>query len=120
MLYKVEFAAVLQRLNSWRVEVIGQLRDPSRHAEALTLKLQLDAAIAAPEFCGRHQISPEAIVTVLPDLRTMTPSCAYRVVEDNETDNQADWVELEINDYHLELSPGDIIIENSAAKPPPL
>ena len=114
------FAAVLQRLNSWREDVIGQLRDSSDHAEALTLKLQLDNAIATLELCERYRISPEATVTVLPDLRTMTPSCAYRVVEDNETDNQADWIELEINDYHLELSPGDIIIENSAAKMPSL
>ena len=107
------FAMVLQRLNLWREEVFVQLRDPLVHAEALTLKLQFDAAIAALEFCQRHQISPEAPVTVLPDLKTQTPSSTFRVAEDHESDDKANWVELEINNWHLELYPGDIIIEQS-------
>jgi len=115
MPHHVEFTAVLQRLNSWREEVLVQLRDPPRHTETLALKLQLDDAIAALELCERYQIRPEATVTVLPSLKTMTPSCAYRIAEDNESDNQAEWVELEINDYHFELSTGDIIIENQVA-----
>lgn len=108
-----EFATVLQRLSLWREEVFARLRDPSVHAEALTLKLQLDAAIAALEFFERYQIKPNAPVTVLPDLKTQSPSSAYRVAEDHESDNQANWVELEINEWHLELHPGDIIIEQS-------
>ncbi len=111
MPHKREFAAVLEKLNLWRDEVLVQLRDPLAHAETLTLKLQLDAAIAALEFCERHQIRPEAPVTVLPDLKTQSPSSAFRIAEDHESDNKANWVELEINDWHLELSPGDIIIE---------
>ena len=106
-----DFVMVLQRLHLWREETLVQLRDSSVHAEALTLKVQLDAAIAALEFCERYQVKPEAPVTVLPDLKTQTPSSAFRVAEDHESDNKANWVELEINDWHLELSPGDIIIE---------
>ena len=108
-----DFAMVLQRLHLWREETLVQLRDPSAHAEALTLKLQLGAAIAALELCQRYQIRPEAPVTVLPDLKTQSPSSAFRVAEDHESDNKANWVELEINGWHLELYPGDIIIEQS-------
>ena len=32
-------------------------------------------------------------------------------MEDHETDDRTQWVELEIAGYHLELSPGDIVIE---------
>ena len=109
--HKTDFTAVIHKLNSWREEAISRLRDPSAHAEALALKHQLDSAIAALELCQRFQIRPDAPATVLPDLRTMTPSCAYRVMEDQETDDRTQWVELDIEGYHLELSPGDIIIE---------
>ena len=90
---------------------MARLRDPEDHSEALALKRELDTAIAALELCQRFQIRPDAPVTVLPDLRMMTPSCAYRVMEDRETDNWAHWVEMEIEGHHFELSPGDIIIE---------
>ncbi len=113
MHHNIEFGVVLQRLNLWREESVVQLRDPSNRAEALTLKLQLDAAIAALEFCERYQIKPDAPVTILPGLKTRSPSSAYRVAEDHESDNKANWVELEVNGWHLELYPGDIIIENS-------
>ena len=106
-----DFTTVLQRLILWREAGFAQLRDPSVHAEALALKLELDAAIAALGFCEHYQIKPDAPVTVLPNLKTQSPSSAYRVAEDHESDNQANWVELEINDWHLELYPGDIIIE---------
>jgi len=109
--HRTDFTAVIHRLGRWRVDVITQLRDPAAHAEALALKRELDAAIAALELCQRFQIRPEGRVTMLPDLLTMTPSCAYRVMEDQETDDRAQWVELEVEGYHLELSPGDIIIE---------
>ena len=110
---RLNFTAVIHKLGLWREDAIAQLRDPTTHTEGSVLKCQLDAAIAALELCQHIQISPSASVTVLPDLQTMTPSCAYRVVEDNETDNQVDWVELEINGKHLELSPGDIVIEQT-------
>jgi hypothetical protein len=87
------------------------LRDPQGHADAMRLKRQLDAAVAALEMCQRFQIRPEGRVTVLPNLQTMTPACSYRVCEDNETDNPAEWIELRIDGERLELSPGDIVIE---------
>ncbi len=113
MSQKHDFTTVLQRLSLWRDEVLVQLRAPLGDTEALTLKLDLDAAIAALKFCERYQIRPEAPVTVLPELKTRSPSSAFRVAEDHESDNQANWVELEINEWHLELYPGDIIIEQS-------
>ena len=109
--HRLDFTGVIHKLSLWREDAVAQLRDPQAHAGALALKRQLDSAIAALELCQRFQIRPEAPVTVLPDLRTMTPSCAYRVVEDNETDDRAHWVELEIEGKRLELSPGDIVIE---------
>lgn len=111
MQHRLDFKTVIHKLDLWREDAVAQLRDPQTHAEALMLKRQLDVAIAALELCQRFQIKPEGRVTVLPDLGTMTPSCAYRIMEDQETDNRAQWVELEIEGYHLELSPGDIIIE---------
>lgn len=88
-----------------------QLRDPETHAAALTLKRQLDDAIACLELCQQFQIMPDAKVTVLPTLQTMSPSCSYRVMEDHETDTQAHWTELAIGGYHLELFPNDMVIE---------
>lgn len=111
MQHRLNFTTVIHKLDLWREDAVAQLRDPQAHAEALTLKRQLDAAIAALELCQRFQIRPDAPMTALPNLGTMTPSCAYRVVEDQETDDRAQWVELEIEGYHLELSPGDIVIE---------
>ena len=109
--HRTDFTDVIQKLVLWRKDTVARLRDPSTHAEALALKHQLDSAISALELCQRFQIRPDGLVTVLPGLRTMTPSCAYRVMEDQETDDRTQWVELEIEGYHLELSPGDIIIE---------
>ena len=109
--HRTDFATVILKLGSWRADAVARLREPEAHAEALALRRELDAAIAALELCQRFQIRPDARVTVLPDLGTMTPSCAYRVMADQETDDRTQWVELEIEGYHFELSPGDIIIE---------
>lgn len=109
--HKTDFTAVIQKLTLWRADAVTRLRDPIARAGDLALKRELDAAITALELCQRFQIGPNSIVTTLPDLQTMTPSCAYRLVEDGETDDQTHWVELEIEGRHFELSPGDVIIE---------
>jgi len=109
--HRTDFTAVIQKLTSGREEALVRLRDPEAHAEVLALKRELDSAIAALELCHRFQIRPEGRVTVLPDLLTMTPSCAYRVMGDQETDDWAHWAELEVEGLRLELSPDDIIIE---------
>jgi len=108
---ETDFLAVILKLGLWREEAVIRLRDPETHAEALALKRELDAAIAALELCQRFQIWPNSVVTTLPDLQTMTPSCAYRIAEDGESDDRAYWTELEIEGKHFELSPGDVIIE---------
>ena len=109
--HRLDFTEVSGKLRAWHEETIMQLRDPETHAAALRLKRQLDDALACLDLCQQFQIQPGAKVTVLPDLQTMSPSCSYRVMKDNETDNQEHWTELAIDDYHLELFPGDMVIE---------
>ena len=109
--YPLDFTEVSVKLMAWQGETLTLLRDPETHMAALTLKRQIDDALACLDLCQQFQIRPGAKVTVLPDLQTMTPSCSYRVMEDNETDNQAHWTELAIDSYHLELFPGDMVIE---------
>ena len=109
--HPLDFTEVCGKLRVWQEETVMLLRDPETHIAALALKRQLDDAFACLELCQQFQIRPGAKVTVLPDLQTMTPSCSYRVMEDHETDNQAHWSELSIDNYHLELFPGDMVIE---------
>lgn len=87
---------LIQKLSLWRADAVTRLRDPVAHAGAVAFKHELDAAIAALELCQRFQIGPNSIVTALPDLQTMTFSCAYQVAEDGETDDQTHWVKLEV------------------------
>ncbi len=105
-----EFEQIISKLRAWRDEVIVQLRSSETREEALKLKLQLDAAIGALEFCQRFDVRTNSRVTVLPDTKTQTPSSVYRVLEDHETEERAYWVELEINGEPFHLYPGDMII----------
>jgi hypothetical protein len=98
----ISYATVLERLRLWRETALAQLAE-SR--DVLPLKLELDAAITLLELCERVQLHPRDRVTVLPELRTRSPSSVYRVAEDNETDDRAHWRVLD-----LELSSGDVII----------
>ena len=107
----IDFGEVISGLALWREEILSDLRSQETHASALALKRQIDTAIACLEMCERFDIHPTASVTVLPDLQTMSPSCAYRVVEDGETDDKQHWTEFKVAGNCLTLTPGDIIIE---------
>ncbi|MGI4790870.1 MAG: hypothetical protein ACRYFS_18720 [Janthinobacterium lividum] len=112
-MHEVKFTEVISKLISWREEALSDLRTPETHAAGLILKRQLDDAIAQLELCQRFQIRPSEKITILPNLRTMSPSSSYRLIEDNETDNPKYWIEFKVDGEYFRLMPGDIIIEQS-------
>ncbi|MGE8555467.1 MAG: hypothetical protein ACN6OB_16230 [Chryseobacterium jejuense] len=76
----------------------------------LQLKKELSDAIHLLEMFDCYQISKKTIdmILELPDSRTGYSE--YRIMNDCESDDPAQWIELKINDKKIKLSEGDIII----------
>ncbi|SDI31536.1 hypothetical protein [Chryseobacterium jejuense] len=77
----------------------------------LQLKKELSDAIHLLEMFDYYQISKKTIdmILELPDSRTGYSD--YRIMNDCESDDPAQWIELKINDKKIKLSEGDIIIK---------
>lgn len=108
----IQFDEVVERLRQWRDTALEQLRDPASKSEALRRKLQLDDAIDCLRLCERYQIRPDATVVRLPEPQTKSPSCEYRVVEDQETERREHWIEVMINGVPLRPVPGSLVVES--------
>ncbi|BAP31222.1 uncharacterized protein CHSO_2185 [Chryseobacterium sp. StRB126] len=74
------------------------------------LKKELSNVIHLLEVFDRFQISKKTIDAIfeLPDSHTGYSD--YRIMNDCESDDPMQWVELKINDENIKLSEGDIII----------
>ena len=69
-------------------------------------------AIGLLELCQEHDIFPTSRVLVLPPPLTLTPSSEYRLIEDNETEDRQNWIEVKVNGQFVRPLPGSIIIES--------
>ncbi|MBP2617804.1 hypothetical protein [Chryseobacterium jejuense] len=74
------------------------------------LKKELSDTIHVLDIFDCYQISKKTIDTIfeLPDSHTGYSD--YRIMNDCESDDPTQWVELKINDEKIKLSEGDIII----------
>ena len=110
MKHRMRFDAVLPVLNAQQAAVVAQLReagDAQREA-LLTLKRQLDQAVACLQFCEQHQIHPDAQVQMLP-----WPGehfGGFVITEVNEDDHPVDTA-LTAGGAVLRLYAGDLLIE---------
>lgn len=76
----------------------------------LLLKRELSDAIHLMELFDRYQISKKTIDTVLELPDSNTGYSDYRIMNDCESDDPAQWIELSINNEKIRLSEGDVII----------
>src|ERR1700733_14136588 len=103
------FKSVLLKLRSWRSEVIQGLADLGMPHETVQLKAELDRAIACLEFCQEHDVRSSSRVLVIPNPSTMTPSSEFRLIEDNETEDREQWIEVKMNGQFIRPLPGSLI-----------
>jgi len=78
------------------------------------MKRELDRAIECLEFCQKYDIRTNSSVIVIPNPVTMTPSSEFRLIEDNETDDRQQWLEVSVNGEFIRPFPGSLIIERIA------
>lgn len=76
----------------------------------IALKSELSDVIHLLDMFNHYQISKKTIdtITELPD--SPTGYSDYRIMNDCESDDPAQWVELKINEKNIRLSEGDILI----------
>ncbi len=117
---EVKFTEVLGKLNRWRHELVEQMRNPSTNQyareEVLQLKVQLDQAIGCLQLCERYQILLSSKVTEIP-LPKHGHLSEYHLMEDCESTDRDDWVEVEVNGKPVQPSSGALIVEKSQAFP---
>lgn len=93
------------------IEKLNNLISKGIDQEAnVQLKKELSELVHLLDISHRYQISKNTIDTifVLPDSNTGYSD--YRIINDCESDNPAQWAELKINDEDVRLSEGDVII----------
>ena len=100
---------VISRLRGWLEESMQLLRNSADKEVASSRKLELDRAIACLELCELHRVDPMRAVVLLPDQETCSPSSEFRVIEDHESDNWEDWVEVQVDGEPVRPFPGDVI-----------
>lgn len=105
------FDEIIERLREWKETLSELLKEPASGTEGWTLKLQIEDAIACLRLCETHRIHPRSKVIKLPDPRTMSPSCEYRLMEDQESDRRTDWIEVLMEGEPIRPTPGSLLIE---------
>ncbi|WP_160139604.1 hypothetical protein [Chryseobacterium sp. c4a] len=75
------------------------------------LKEELSETVHLLDMFNGYQISKKTVdmILELPDFRTGYSD--YRIINDCESDDPKQWVELNINNENVRLSDGDIIIK---------
>lgn len=74
------------------------------------LKKELSDLIHLLDLFDHYQISKTTIDTLFELPHSNTGYSDYRIINDCESDDPAQWIELKINDEKIKLSEGDIII----------
>jgi len=108
---KIDYNDIIRLLKSESESVVEQLR-ADRTERLLSRKKNIDNAIKWLEKGMKNQISPDAIVLLIPERITQTPSSEFRIIEDHESDAKEFWTEVRLNDKELRPSPGDFLIVN--------
>ena len=108
---KTNYDLVINYLESRIDELVNEIKARKKD-QIINEKLQFDMAIKWLKKGMQYQIDPNSAVTILPNLKTSTPSSEYRIIEDHESDDQMSWEEVKINGTELRPNPGDFIIEN--------
>jgi hypothetical protein len=100
--------AVIQHLESWRDDVIRELRDGAPE-DRVRLKVAIEQATNLLRFAEEWKITPACRVYELPWHGSGYTD--YRIICDHESDNRDYWTEVERDGEKVWLSPGDLIIE---------
>ena len=74
------------------------------------LKKELSELMYLLAISDRYQISKKTIDTMLELPDSNTGYSDYRIINDCESDDPAQWIEIRINNKEIRLSEGDIII----------
>jgi hypothetical protein len=105
---------LLQEKSSSLEKLILESKNNSEKAELIGNKNLIKYSIEMLKKCNKYNISPSSVFTQLPKRICQSPSSSYRIIEDQESDNKNDWVEVHIENKQfnrIELGDGDITIE---------
>jgi len=102
---------VLGYLQTWRSQVLEEIRTNSGDPHAVDLKIEIETALKCLEFCQKHGILKIRSAVTLPDLQTMTASSEFRIIEDHESENRNHWAEVFVNGTAVRPIPGSVVVE---------
>ncbi|QQS07108.1 MAG: hypothetical protein IPK50_09475 [Fibrobacterota bacterium] len=107
----MNFTIIKQKLDCIRNDCISSLRAKKSEA-ALEEKKAIDALISLVRWAELYDIQPNSTVIRLPNSLIQSPSSAFRIIDDNETENRQNWTDLTRTSEAFFLQPGDILIKN--------
>ncbi|MDN3693593.1 hypothetical protein QWZ06_15505 [Chryseobacterium tructae] len=94
------------------IEKLNDLISNEAHTEStIQLKKELSEAVYVLDIFDRYQISKKTIDMILELPDSHTGYSDYRIINDCESDDVKQWVELNINNENIRLSDGDLIIK---------
>jgi len=102
---------VIEKLNNWLNEVRAQLTESPKNIELHELASQIDLAIQNIQLCEKYGILPKSIIKQLPAQLCKSQSSDYRILEDLESENREQWIEVSINSEPIRLNDGDLVIQ---------
>ncbi|MBK8801179.1 MAG: hypothetical protein IPN71_03820 [Fibrobacteres bacterium] len=108
---RMNFLIINQKIERIRSECISNLRI-QKTKEALEDKKSLDELVSLVRWAELHNIQPNSTVICLPNLTIQSPSSAFRIIDDNETESRNLWTDLTQIDNKFFLQTGDIVLKN--------
>ncbi|MEM6272659.1 MAG: hypothetical protein AAF998_24820 [Bacteroidota bacterium] len=103
---EINYESLIRLLNLESEKVIEQLRINNTH-ELVIEKRNIDNGIKWLKKGMENQIDPNLHLHTLPEPATKTPSSAFRLVEDHESDDKNYWTEVKFNNAEVRPMPGD-------------
>lgn len=107
---------VISHLHSEMQNVENKLTSRYNHSKNLSYKIQIENAIKCLEACEKFKILPQKVMNITELPKQNTGYAEYRIMNDCETENRKNWIELidEERKELIRLLPKDIIIERKA------
>lgn len=90
--------------------ITNSIKNSSSKSRLIAKKKEFESLLRLLNWAKKNEIVAGQIVYTLPANIINSPSSNYRIVDDCETDDQTQWIELTIDNEKLFLTAGDKII----------